>query len=86
MVVGGPAVAVWLHMRGEAKTAVETCNAEWNVRLANAESEYAQLAATALIDAAVVDTRVDVNGIGGMCRNDANCRDRSKSGGGAGGR
>lgn len=76
MAVGGPSMAVWMHMRGQMTNLELKINAEWAAKLSAAESEYARLASEAAMDAASVvvpDTSTDVMR---MCGKSNACRDR----------
>lgn len=75
--IGGPAGAVYVHMRTKMADAEETINLRWETKLAEAEKTYVQMAHAAVLAAASVDdVPTDTYQLDGLCQQNASCRDR----------
>lgn len=81
IVIGGPAGAVYIHMRGKMASQEMAINAEWKAKLADARNEYIQIAADAISGAlSVSDTPGNIDDLKRLCAESAACRDRAKPG------
>jgi hypothetical protein len=76
MAIGGPAGAVWIHMHAKINSAVEMRDAEWKLKLSEAEASYDQLVARALQEAAAADIPDNDDDVKRLCKqHPKSCRD-----------
>lgn len=82
VLMGAPAVATWIHMRGELKEAVAEEGVRWHkaIQKANEDNDLKvnEAVAHALDEERRTPTPVDVAGLGRLCDKSKSCRDRKK--------
>lgn len=78
-VIGGPAGAVWLHMRGEVKTATATEKAACDVKIANMQTAAERTIADILAEAAEHQGPKTSAEVASLCKSQPTlCRDGGK--------
>lgn len=81
VVIGGPAGAVWIHMRGEVKTAEIARDLHWTTELQKAKAAHENRIAEALDAARTTPALPDTAaGLDELCRKSKTCRDNHRRG------